>query len=63
MICSIRMRHVCSRTAFTPRSPRSASAIRPSGSTLDLYSHVPPGMQEEAAAKVDAAIRPALEGR
>lgn len=29
--------------------------------TLDLYSHVLPGMQEDAAAKVDALIRPALD--
>jgi integrase len=31
------------------------------GITLDLYSHVLPGMQEEAASKVDAAIRAALD--
>jgi integrase len=31
------------------------------GITLDLYSHVLPGMQEDAAAKVDAAIRAALD--
>lgn len=31
------------------------------GVTLDLYSHVLPGMQEDAAAKVDAAVRSALE--
>ena len=31
------------------------------GITLDLYSHVLPGMQEEAAAKVDVAIRAALD--
>jgi integrase len=29
--------------------------------TMDLYSHVMPGMQEEAAAKVDAVLRGALE--
>jgi integrase len=29
------------------------------GITLDLYSHVMPGMQEDAAAKVDAALRAA----
>ncbi len=29
--------------------------------TLDIYSHVLPGMQEEAAAKVDAALRLALD--
>jgi integrase len=27
------------------------------GITLDLYSHVMPGMQEDAVAKVDAALR------
>ncbi len=31
------------------------------GITLDLYSHILPGMQEDAAAKVDAAIRAALD--
>ena len=29
------------------------------GITLDLYSHVMPGMQEDAVAKVDAALRAA----
>lgn len=29
------------------------------GITLDLYSHVLPGMQEDAVAKVDAALRAA----
>jgi integrase len=32
------------------------------GITLDLYSHVLPGMQEDAAAKVDAAIHAAIDG-
>jgi len=31
------------------------------GITLDLYSHVLSGMQEDAAARVDAAIRAAIE--
>ncbi len=31
------------------------------GITLDLYSHVLPGIQEDAAAKVDAALRAAIE--
>jgi integrase len=31
------------------------------GTTLDLYSHVLPGMQADAAARVDVAIRAALE--
>jgi integrase len=30
------------------------------GITLDLYSHVMPGMQEDAAARIDAALRSAL---
>ncbi len=29
--------------------------------TMDIYSHVMPGMQEDAAARIDAAIRRALE--
>ena len=33
------------------------------GITLDLYSHVMPGMQEDAAARVDDAIRVAMEKR
>jgi integrase len=31
--------------------------------TLDTYSHVLPGMQDDAAAKVDAAIRAAMNKR
>ena len=31
------------------------------GITLDLYSHALPGIQEDAAAKVDAAIRAAID--
>jgi integrase len=31
------------------------------GITLDLYSHVLPGMQEDAAARVDVALRQALQ--
>ena len=30
--------------------------------TLDIYSHVMPGMQEEAAEKIDAGLRAALSG-
>jgi integrase len=32
------------------------------GITLDTYSHVMPGMQEEAAEKIDAGLRTALAG-
>jgi len=32
------------------------------GITLDLYSHVLPGMQEDAAARVDGALQAVVEG-
>jgi len=32
------------------------------GITLDMYSHVMPGMQDEAAEKIDAVLRKALVG-
>jgi len=31
--------------------------------TLDVYSHVLPGMQEEATRRVDAALRSAIDRR
>jgi integrase len=33
------------------------------GITLDLYSHIMPGMQEDAAARVDAALQAAMKTR
>ena len=33
------------------------------GITLDLYSHVMPGMQEDAAARVEAALQAAIKKR
>jgi len=33
------------------------------GITLDLYSHVMPGMQEDAAAKIDTALQNAIKNR
>ena len=33
------------------------------GITLDLYSHVMPGMQEDAVARVDGALQAALQSR
>jgi len=33
------------------------------GITLDLYSHVLPGMQEDAVARVDAALQAAINKR
>jgi hypothetical protein len=53
-----------------PGSPLLAAGIHPKigserlghlkvGITLDLYSHVLPGLQDEAAARVDDAMRAA----
>jgi hypothetical protein len=42
--------------ARTAREPELAAVA-----IIDFYSHVLPGMQEDAAAKVDAAIRGAIE--
>lgn len=33
------------------------------GITLDLYSHVMPGMQEDAVARVDGALQAAIQSR
>jgi integrase len=33
------------------------------GITLDLYSHVMPGMQEDAVAILDAALKAAMAGK
>jgi integrase len=33
------------------------------GITLDVYSHVLPGMQEEAARRIDSALRKAIENQ
>lgn len=30
--------------------------------TMDIYSHAVPGLQEDAAQKIDAALRQVLEG-
>lgn len=43
---------------FTQSPGRTPSSV---GITLELCSHVLPGMQEDAAAKVDATIRAALD--
>ena len=45
----------CSHRASIQRSPASGLATPKVGITLDLYSHVLAGMQEDALAKVDAA--------
>ncbi len=38
------------------RAGHSSTAI-----TMDIYSHILPGMQEDAASKIDAVVRTALE--
>ena len=43
-------------TVASKRAGHASVAI-----TLDIYSHVLPGMQAEAAARVDADLRAALE--
>jgi hypothetical protein len=65
----------CGRTASGyGRSKQLANGVHPKiaserlghskvGITLDLYSHVMPGMQEDAAAMVDAKLKAAAEKR
>jgi integrase len=43
-----------------PPAPEERLGHSSIGITLDLYSHVMPGMQDDAVAKVDAAIQAAL---
>jgi hypothetical protein len=62
MICAMRTPLICWLLAFTRRSRTSDWAI-PGGHTLDLYSHVLPGMQEDAAARVDEAFQIAQKKR
>ena len=50
------------RTAFTQTVAQERLGHSSVGITLDLYRHVLPGMQEDAAAKVDAAIGAAIDG-
>jgi hypothetical protein len=42
-----------------PKSPRNGWDISKLEITWDLYGHVMPGMQEDAAARVDAALQAA----
>jgi hypothetical protein len=46
-------------SACIPRSSQSGSVTPLSA---DIYSHGMPGMQEEAAEKIDAGLRKALAG-
>ena len=65
--------HVRPVTALGQSTPPTTAGTHPKiaserlghskvGVTLDLYSHVLPGMQEDAVAKVDAAFRKARNG-
>jgi hypothetical protein len=49
--------------AFIRRLSASGWDICTVGITLDTYSHVLPGLQEEAARRIDVALRAALEGQ
>jgi len=53
------MRRICWPPEPIPKSPRNDLGHSKIGITLDLYSHVMPGMQEDAAARVDAALQAA----
>ena len=59
MISGTLTQPTCSRRAFTPKSPASLGHSKVGITRFDLYSHVLPGMQDEAAMKVDAALRAA----
>jgi len=55
------MLEASTRTTTRPRAAvgRGASTTSsPSGLTLDTYSHVIPGMQERATARLDALLTP-----
>ena len=52
----------CWRAASIRRSPASGSGTKV-GITLDLYSHVTRGMQDDAATLVDAALQAAIKKR
>ena len=63
MICGTHTRRICCLAACIRRSRQSDSATRGRASRSILYSHVLPGMQEDAAARVDDALRQALQKR
>ena len=62
MIFGTPTRPTCWPPAFIRRSRASGWATQV-GITLDLYSHVLPGMQEDAAARVDEAYQIAEKKR
>ena len=55
--CATPTRPICWPLAFTPRSPASGLGHSKVAITLDLYSHVIPGMQGDAAKRVDDALQ------
>ena len=59
-ICgTVTRRSFCSR-AFIQRSPQERLGHSTISTKLDLYSHVTDTMQSDAAARLDAAFRPAM---
>ena len=56
------MQPICSPTGH-PKVASERLGHSKVGITLDLYSHVIPGMQEDAAAMVDAGLKAAAQKR
>ena len=63
MTCGMPMQRICSRAAFTSKVASERLGHSKVGITLDLYSHVLPGMQEDAAARVDGVLQAAFQKR
>jgi hypothetical protein len=54
---------ICESSSIHPKVVSERLGHSKVGITLDLYSHVIPGMQEAAAAMVDDALKFAVEKR
>ena len=50
------------RQSVHPKVVRERLGHADKGIALDIYSHISPHMQEEAAKKIDAGLRAALAG-
>jgi hypothetical protein len=63
MTCDTLMPRTCWPAVFTPKVASERLGHSQIGITLDLYSHVLPGMQEDAAARAEAvrSLEPSQE--